>query len=201
MLLFCISVNKNWTMTEFIELIKILLPALVILAVVYIMLREFTKQNTKQFNYLRDQQELQKITLKRESKSKNDKISIPLKFQAYERMALFLERINPTNLLTRVLKTKSRVGALHSSLLSTVRDEYEHNMSQQLYISNNSWEMIKAAKEDVVRLINTAASKFNSDDDAAGFAQEIITNGFTNQANPIEKALKELKEDIRQNFD
>ncbi len=188
-------------MTELIEILKVLLPSVIILAVVYVMLREFSKQNTKQFNYLRDQHELQIIKLNREFKTKSDKISIPLKFQAYERMALFLERINPTNLLTRVLKTKSRVGVLHTSLLSTIRDEYEHNMSQQLYVSDSSWELIKAAKEDVIRMINTAASKFDSGDDASGFAQEIISNGFTNQNNPIEAALKELKEDIRKNFD
>ena len=85
-------------------------------------------------------------------------------------------------------------------LLATIRDEYEHNMSQQLYISNNTWELVKTAKEDVVRLINSTAAKFNPDDDAGKFAQDIITDGFNSSNNPIDKALISLKEDVRENF-
>ncbi len=186
-------------MSELIELLKVILPAIVILFVVYIMMREFTKQNSKQLNYLSEEQQLIKVKIANEQKANSKKISIPLKFQAYERMVLFLERINPSNLLTRVLKTKMRVGSLHSSLLATIREEYEHNMSQQIYLSDTSWELVKTAKEEVVRLINSSASKFNSEDDATVYAQEIITNGFNNN-NPIDKALLGLKEDIRENL-
>ncbi len=187
-------------MNEFIELLKVILPAIAILVVVWILMREFTKQNTKQLNFLRDDQQLQKIRLNAQSKSENKKISIPLKFQAYERMALFLERINPSNLITRVISPKMRVSTLHSSLLSAIREEYEHNMSQQLYISDNSWKLVVAAKEEVVRIINTTSANFKSDDDAGKFAQDIIASGFGNIANPIDKALDKLKEDIRENF-
>ncbi|NQU33886.1 MAG: hypothetical protein HQ521_11670 [Bacteroidetes bacterium] len=182
------------------DALLILLPVIAILIVVYIMMKDFTKQNTKQLDYLRNEQHVQIMKMELEKKSNSEKISIPLKFQAYERMALFLERINPTNLLTRVMNPKMRVSTLHSSLLATIREEYEHNMSQQLYISDNSWGLVKTAKEEVVRLINSSAAKFNSEDNANVFAQEIITNGFNNNNNPIEKALKGLKEDIRENF-
>lgn len=187
-------------MNEFMEFIIIIVPTIAILIVVYIMMREFTRQNSKQFDYLKDEQRLLKAKMENEKKSNAGKTSIPLRFQAYERMSLFLERINPPNLLTRVLKPKIGVSTLHSSLLATIRDEYEHNMSQQLYISDTAWELVKAAKEDVVRLINSAATKFNSDDDAGKFAQEIITKGFNNSNNPIDKALNALKKDIRENF-
>lgn len=182
------------------ELIKIIIPTIAILIVVYIMMREFTRQNSKQFDYLKEEQRLLKARMENERKSNNSKTSMPLIFQAYERMSLFLERINPPNLVTRVLKPDVNVKALHSSLLKTIRDEYEHNMSQQLYISDTAWELVKAAKEDVVILVNSAATKFNSDDDANKFAQEIITNGFNNKNNPIDNALNALKEDVRENF-
>lgn len=187
-------------MNELMEFLKIIVPTIVILIVVYIMMREFTRQNSKQFDFLKDEQQLLKMKMENERKANSGKTSIPLKFQAYERMALFLERINPPNLLTRVIKPKIKVGTLHSSLLATIRDEYEHNMSQQLYISDNAWELVKTAKEDVVRLVNSTAANFTSDEDASKFAQEIITNGFNNKNNPIEKALNALKEDIRENF-
>ena len=182
------------------EFLKIILPTIAILIVVYIMMREFTKQNSKQFDFLKDEQQLLKAKMEMERKVNAGSTSTPLLFQAYERMSLFLERINPPNLLTRVMKPKSNVGTLHSSLLATIRDEYEHNMSQQLYISDTAWELVKAAKEDVVRLVNSAAANFTSDDDASKFAQEIITNGFNNKNNPIDKALNALKKDIRENF-
>ena len=187
-------------MNELMEFLKIIVPSIIILIVVYIMMREFTRQNSKQFDYLKNEQQLLKARIEGERKIDAAKISIPLRFQAYERMLLFVERINPPNLLTRVMKPKIVVSTLHSSLLATIRDEYEHNMSQQLYISDSSWQMVKAAKEDVVRLVNSAASKFKSDDDAAKFAQEIITNGFSGKNNPVDKAINALKEDIRENF-
>ncbi len=182
------------------EFIKIIVPTIAILIVVYIMMREFTRQNSKQFDYLKDEQQLLKAKMENERKSVNSKTSMPLRFQAYERMSLFLERINPSNLITRVLKQNVNVKTLHSSLLKTIRDEYEHNMSQQLYISDMAWDLVKTAKEDVVRLVNTAATKFNPDDDAALFAQEIITNGFNTKNNPIDSALQALKDDVRGNF-
>ena len=182
------------------EFLKIIAPTIVILVVVYIMMREFTKQNSKQFDYLKDEQQLQKAKMEHDRKSITGKTTMPLQFQAYERMLLFLERINPPNLLTRVMKPKITVGIMHASLLATIRDEYEHNMSQQLYISDSAWELVKAAKEDVVRLVNSSSAKFNSDDDANKFAQEIIANGYNNKNNPIDKALSALKEDIRKNL-
>lgn len=187
-------------MSELLEFLKILVPSVVVLFVVFIMLREFTKQNSKQLDYMSNEQKLIRLRLESQGKSNTEKVSLPLKFQAYERMSMFLERINLSNLVTRLIKPKITVGTLHSSLLSTIRDEYEHNMSQQLYISDTSWEHIKAAKEDVVRLINSNASKFNSTDDAGKFAQSIITDGYNENGNSIDKALAMLKHDVRNNF-
>ncbi|HJN06245.1 MAG TPA: hypothetical protein QF480_06490 [Bacteroidales bacterium] len=187
-------------MSEMIEFLKIIIPTIAVLIVVYIMMREFTRQNSKQFDFLKEEQRLLKVKMENEKKSNNSKTSMPLRFKAYERMSLFLERINPPNLITRVLKPNANVKVLHSSLLTTIREEYEHNLSQQLYVSDTAWELVKAAKEDVVRLVNSAATKFNSDDDANKFAQEIITHGFNTKHNPIDSAISALKDDIRVNF-
>jgi len=187
-------------MSELLDFFKIVTPTIVVLLVVYVMLKGFIKHSSKQIDYMRSEQQLIKLRMDADGKSNTEKISLPLKFQAYERMSMFLERINPPNLLTRVMKSKISVGTLHSLLLATIRDEYEHNMSQQLYISDTSWELVKAAKEDVVRLVNSTVSKFKSDEDASKFAQSIITNGFSNNSNPIDMALAALKDDIRNNF-
>jgi hypothetical protein len=112
-------------------------------------------------------------------------------------MILFLERINPPNLLKRTVKPGMKAGTLQSLLLSTIREEYEHNMSQQLYISNDSWELIKSAKEEVVSLVNLTASKVKAEEEAAALAGKILTDGFHGSANPVEKAMQSLKKELR----
>ncbi len=187
-------------MVGLLKLIAILLPTIAVITVVYLMLKSFVKHNKEQFEYLRNEQKILLLKIDAEKSINVDKVSLPLKFQAYERMALFLERVNPPNLITRVLVSKMSVGSLHVALLANVRDEYEHNMSQQLYVSEKSWKLVVAAKEDVVRLINSASAGFDRAGEGSKFAQAIIQNAAKNSDNPIEKALAELKKDIRNNF-
>lgn len=186
-------------MNELLELLKIIIPSLVILGVVFVLMREFTKHNSKQIQLLEETNKLQYEKMANELKTGSSKITIPLKFQAYERMVLFLERITPQNLLTRVMKHPVSVDMLHSKLLATIREEYEHNMSQQLYVSDNAWDKVKSAKEDILRIINTSASKFKSDDSSSDFAREIIIE-FGKSDNKLNNALFALKEDIRKHF-
>ncbi len=187
-------------MSDLLEFFKIIVPTIVVLLVIYFMLRTFSKTNTKQLDYMGEEQKIIRLKLYADRKAESDKIGLPLKFQAYERMSMFLERINPPNLVTRIVKPEVNVGKFHALLLATIRDEYEHNMSQQLYISDTAWELVKTAKEDVVRLININASKFKVDDDAGKYAQSIVADGFNNGRNSISKALTALKNDIRNNF-
>lgn len=187
-------------MKEVLLIVVILIIALALLGIIYLMLNFFSKQNAKQFQFLAEEQALLREKMMMENTAKAKKVSVPLKFQAYERMILFLERINPPNLITRFMKSRQTVATLQSGLLATVREEFEHNMSQQLYVTNGSWELVKAAKEDVMRLINTTSGNFDSTADAGDFAKEIITKGFNEKANPIDKAIDSLKNDIRNNF-
>lgn len=186
-------------MNDLIEFLKIIIPSVVILAVVYIMMREFTKQNSKQINFLQKEQDLQRLKLSAEHQNNKSKISIPLKFQAYERMILFLERLNPENLIPRIINHNMTVGVLHSKLLAVIREEYEHNMSQQLYVSEKTWHLIVTAKEETIKLINTSSSGHKSDEKASVFAQEIISESSAKN-NSINNAIAALKADIRDNF-
>ena len=85
--------------------------------------------------------------------------TLPLRLQAYERMAIFLERINPNILITRAHKSGMSARLLQSELTKMIRTEFEHNLSQQIYMSNHAWEMVKTAKEEITKLVNVAASK------------------------------------------
>lgn len=91
-------------------------------------------------------------------------------------------------------------GGLQAQLHRSIRDEYEHNLSQQLYISDVSWVLVQKAKEEVTGLVNLVASKVKSDEDGGKFASEMLTIGFVAKNNPIDVALDGLKEEIRKGF-
>jgi hypothetical protein len=171
----------------------------VILISVYSMLRYFSKQNEKQFDFLKANQDLTRLKLENDRSKDRERVLIPLRLQAYERVVLFLERINPPNLLTREMEASFNVEMLQVSLLKSIREEYEHNMSQQLYISEQTWEHIKAAKEKVVQLVNNSASKLKTDDAAIKLANEILTSGFELNNDPLERAMKAIKGEIKNN--
>lgn len=184
----------------FAEILKYTIPSIIMLGAVFMMMRFFLKHNNNQLAYLKDEQELARLKLDLERKQQTQKVVIPLKLQAYERMVLFLERINPPSLIKRSMSYGQKVADLQSAMLRNIRDEYEHNMSQQLYIGQNTWEMVKTAKEDVARLINTTASQFKTDGDAAEMAKKILTTGFDSKNDPIEKALVQLKNEVKDIF-
>ena len=77
-------------------------------------------------------------------------VVVPLRLQAYERMALFLERIEPNQLVLRIHNPGLSVPEEQNLLLTAIRSEFEHNLSQQIYISNEVWNQIYLAKEDTV---------------------------------------------------
>ena len=157
------------------------------------------KQNQKTLNYLRQYIDLIGNKLDHEKKQESQKALVAAKLQAYERMMLFLERINPTNLIPRLIKPGLKASRLQASLLNSIREEYEHNMSQQLYIENKTWDLVKTAKEEVVSLVNLTAIKVKSEDDAASFAREMLSSGFKG-GNPVEKAMLSLKDDLKKMF-
>ena len=186
-------------MSNILLAIAIIFPVLVSLGAVYLMLRYFSKQNEKQFDFLKANQDLTRLKLENEKSKEKEKVLIPLKLQAYERMVLFLERINPPNLLTREMQAGLAATQLQAILLKTLRDEYDHNMSQQLYISETCWEAIKTAREQVATLINTSATKVKQDDPAIKLANEILTGDFESKSDPIEKAMAAIKKEIKLN--
>ena len=182
-------------MSIFREIIIVLLPLVVVLIAVYMMLRYFLKENARQFDFLKNEQDLQRLKISVDKKINSDKIIITHKLQAYERMVLFLERISPPNLITRSIIPGQKAKDLQKQLLRIIREEYEHNMSQQIYLSSSSWELIKTAKEEVSGLINSSMDAEMLDKDAGVYGQQILTKGIENDS--IEKAMQSLKSELK----
>jgi hypothetical protein len=94
-----------------------------------------------------------------ELKKANQSISLPIRLQAYERIIIFLERIQPNSLILRVNRGGMSSQQLQMELIHNIKSEFEHNLSQQIYVSFEAWELVKIAKEETIKMINIASSK------------------------------------------
>jgi hypothetical protein len=127
------------------EILKIILPALLVMITAWFVIRNMLNDE-----HDRRRQELLLQTVK---------TITPVRLQAYERVILLLERISPESLIMRNAAPDQSAQQLHSILVTSIRSEYEHNLSQQIYMSNEAWEMVKNARGTVVRIINNIATQ------------------------------------------
>jgi hypothetical protein len=125
---------------------------------------------------------------------------LPLRLQAYERFVLFLERIHPSNLVMRLNSADLTASQLQSLLVRTIREEFEYNLSQQLYISDNSWTLIKNAKEETIALINQASSGLPVDASSAVLVQKVFDLTISRGKMPVETSLDEIKKELQRLF-
>ncbi|MBS1487196.1 MAG: hypothetical protein JST43_06365 [Bacteroidetes bacterium] len=173
-------------MEAVIEFIKILLPASVVLYAVYLMVRAFIQREI----------ELKKL----EVRSRSIETILPARLQAYERITLFLERISPQNLLIRLNNPAYTVHDFQKILLDEIRNEYNHNVSQQVFMSEEVWALVKNAKEDLIIVINDAASQLNHDAPCFDLSKKIFESMMERKIDTIGHSLSELKKEIQQIF-
>jgi hypothetical protein len=168
------------------ELLKYILPSLVVLATAYYLLKMFLDKETEK-TQLQMRIDVQKITL-------------PVRMQAYERLVLLLERMEPAGLLVRINVPGMSAAQLQSALVQSVRSEFDHNLSQQLYVSTKAWEMVRNAREETIKRINSAATKLNPDATSADLASLILIDDIDAEQSTVKRALDVLKTEARTNF-
>ena len=171
-------------METFLDIVKYILPSLVVLITAYLVMRSFL--------------ESEKWKMESKSRAEWDKSLISLRLQAYERMVLYLERIAPANLILRVSRPEMDAEQLQSVMVRTIREEFDHNLSQQLYLSDEGWEHIKKAKEDMIRLINTAGMRLDLHAPSHELATELFDTLQNAKDLPVEKAVYFLKKEFRE---
>lgn len=120
--------------------------------------------------------------------------AMPLRLQAYERMALFLERISPTKLVVRVRPNSSNKEDYESLLVASIEQEFEHNLSQQIYVSDECWNIINAAKNATIQLIRKACllEKTNTSDKL----REVLLTEMMEKRAPSDAALSYIKNEV-----
>lgn len=135
-----------------------------------------------------------------EIRKEDHKHALPLRLQAYERLTLFAERISPGALVLRVHKSNMTSGMLHGVLIATIREEYEHNVTQQIYVSDKAWAKVKQAKEETIRLINLSYEQTGDVQSGTELSRRVFENTGRLSHTPSQEAVVAIKEEVRRLF-
>ena len=150
--------------------------------------------------FLRKSIERDLLTSNIEMKKERQTFFLPLRVDAYQRAILLMERVHPNSLVMRMNNPGMPAAAMQVKFLEAIREEYEHNIAQQMYISPQSWELVKKAKEETIKVINMAGQQMT----ATSMAMDLNSKIFEITAEvgelPSEIAVKILKEEIQRLF-
>lgn len=142
--------------------------------------------------YFKDQQNTRRWLLQKD----NRKDALPLRLQAYERMALFLERINPTKLLIRIKPLSADKNDYENLVIAQIEQEFDHNLTQQIYLSDECWTIIITAKNATIQTIRKTAMSERVD--SADKLREVILSDLMEKATPSSAALSYLKNELNE---
>ncbi len=168
-------------LTIVLEILKFTIPGLVVFAAVYYVLKRV----------FANQIDLEQIKYNKERK----KEGVAIKLQAYERLALFCQRISVPNMIGRLSMNTMTNADLEQSLLISVQKEYEHNMVQQIYVSEGLWRVIEAAKNQIIEIIVSSAATVNPSGNADGLEKKIYEVYKELQLGPAQRAITAIRKE------
>ncbi len=166
------------------EILKYTIPAIVVLIAAAIIVNKFLVNETQR----------KRLSIFKE----NMDTTLRLRLQAYERLALYMERIHPRVLIPRLYETGMTVRDLQSAIVVTVNSEFEHNLSQQIYVSAQAWKTVQGVKEQELAMVNQIASQLNAESPARELHQRMIDFILSNENNiPVEVALEVINNEAK----
>lgn len=169
-------------MTDFLEILKYVIPSLVVLASCWIILENQLKQ--------------ERLKNEEVKSLETHKVLLPLRLQAYERLTLLLERISPESLLMRHTLGNSTANQLHTELLSAIRAEYDHNLSQQIYVSPKAWDAVTLARTQIIQIINLSADGLQPNATSFDLSRKIFEHCASHSKLPTQTALEVLRHEV-----
>lgn len=174
----------------FVLILVAILPSVVVFLTAFFAIRHFLGARSA------EQQSERIAELRRDDR----KHVLPLRLQAYERLVLFLERIQPGPLVLRIHRTGMGARELHGALASAIREELEHNVTQQVYVSDRAWQKVKQAKEETLRLVNMSYDQVGDGASGTDLSRRLYENAARLSHTPSQEALVALKEEVRRLF-
>ena len=171
-------------MTQILNYVSYLLPAIVVGIVAYYFFKGHIANEEGRRRYL-VQKEAQNNLL-------------PMRMQAYERLSLLLERIDPNKLLIRVKPFSDSIEKYEALLIQNIEQEFEHNVTQQIYVTPECWNLINAAKNATIHIIRQAVMHEKTGD--ADGLREFLLRNFMEEVTPSQKALAYIKKEVGELF-
>ena len=166
-----------------IEILKDCIPALCVLLAAWVVMHKFYKSEEEKRLW-----ELKRLSQKEIS---------PLRMRAYERLALLLERTTPEHMLIDLNLAEMTPLQVQAHLMQTIRQEYDHNLSQQIYVSDEVWELVENAKNQTIAFVNSIAQQTPPETNSLDYAKTLITAYRTNGDTPNDIALQALKNEAK----
>lgn len=177
--------NRQFSMSDinFYEILKYLIPQIGIIVLVYLFLENWLKRDN--------------LYQMRKRKDEFNQLILPNQIHAFERMVLFLERISPNNIVPRLNNQELSAKEFQYIMTKDIADEFDHNLSQQLYIPSKSWSMIILTKDQMIQSIIQATSTLPETAKAKDLAIKLLSDVVMNDkkqgtANVIEQLKKDL---------
>lgn len=164
------------------DIFKFIIPSLIVFGITYSILTKF----------MEDQQKARILEIKKQHSSE----ITPVRLQAYERLTIFLDRISPDNLVLRHSKSGQSAAELRVRLIQSITEEYNHNISQQIFISDQSWELIKAVKEQIIGIIEYCYKQCNPESSGPELGKKILNHLMEQKEVPTQRAIQFLKKEL-----
>lgn len=161
------------------DILKIGLPAAIVFATAYYMLKR--------------QSETMLAQRRLDIKKSNQQQILPLKFQAYERLAVFCERSDLNNLMARFYDTDQTVGSLLFLMVGAIKQEYEHNVSQQVYVSDQLWQILKMARDQNIAVLQGLGEKVGFDQPSSDLQTALRDHLKEHPQSPLSTALSAIR--------
>lgn len=168
------------------EIFKYIIPAFIVMMTAYLLLDKMFNNEEKKRQHEINRGLQKSIT--------------PTRLRAYERLTLLIERSHPSNMLVTLIQPGMTCMELQTKILQSLRQEFEHNVSQQIYVSDELWDAVKATHENLIKLVHTAATHFQADEPATILAESIIRIYSDIDPNPSSVAMELLKNETRTQF-
>jgi len=170
-------------LTDFLQL---LVPAALVLYAVYLIVRSFL------------QKEFDKKLI--DLKISNTSTILPLRLQAYERICLLLERISPNNMLLRMSDPAYNALQFQQLVIKEIKEEFNHNLSQQVYMSDEVWEKVRSTVNELIVVVNEASKGLTAEHNAVDLSQKIFEGMIALDKDPVGEALSLCKKEIQELF-
>lgn len=167
------------------DLLKITLPAALVLYLAYLLVRSFLQKQLDEIAFT--------------VRQKNQEVITPIRLQAYERIALLLERITPANLLSRLSNSEYSAEEFQQILVHEIRNEFNHNLSQQVYMSDSAWTYVTTAVEQTISLVNSSAGVLGGEAKGIDLARTVL-EASAGETDTSKEALTFIKSEIQEIF-